>query len=206
MSLYSVTKEKLALDAALDEAVGEVADADIDRVLGLIDRNEQNLAKAVETVAEYNFELLAEVAAQKARRDAHAERARILEGQAKRLKEWCKKCFEAMGLRKVKGGVFTASIKGNGGKLPLRVWSTYTQAWEKPEDVPVYGDAPEWAYKIEKKWDTEAIREHLAAQTPSPEQEVDTIAWATLERAGDHLEFGPKPKADVQEASEEGVA
>lgn len=206
MGLYSVTKEKLALDVVLDAAGGEVADADIDRVLGLIDKNEVALQKAMVSVAEHNFALEAEEKAQRARAVAHTERARVIKGQIVRLKEWTRRCLDAMGYTKVKAEVYTVAIVGNGGVKPLKVWSSYTQKWESPEEVPVYRDAPAWAVKITKSWNTEAIRAWLEAQTPSPEEEADTIKWAHLEERGTSLRIGPKPKAEVVEASEEGVA
>lgn len=116
MTLYEITGEAAALQAAFDEAETpeemEQALASYDGVMTDLDQKAEGYAKLIQ-----NWRAEAKALRDEERRLAARRRAR--ENGIERLTECMKSSMDFLGIRSLSAGIFKLSIAKNGGKSPV---------------------------------------------------------------------------------------
>lgn len=143
MKLYELTDR---IQQIMDMyEVGEIDQETYEDMIEALDMdwNEkaENVIKAIR-----NYEATANAKKEESKRLAEA--AKSEENKAKSMKEYLKKQMIALGMTRSQAGMFTMSIRGNGGVAPLSVTASIDQL---PEEFKVY----------EPKINNDAIRKYL---------------------------------------------
>lgn len=144
MNLYDVTGELLELQELAES--GEVSDtALLDAVIAdtTIEFN-----KKIENCAKYIKNLSSNLEALKAETDRLNARMKTINNAISDMKARMLSALKETGIEKVKGELFTISVRANGGKLPVIV------------DVKTE-DLPDDLVKIEEKPDLEALAKYI---------------------------------------------
>jgi hypothetical protein len=117
MKLYDLTDEYLAIMRELDAADGEVTD-DLEARL---DAFEGDFAQKVESLCAMVRTLEGEASMLREEEKRLAARRQSREGSASRIKAYLQTCMDRMGQRKVKAGLFTATVQKNPPRAVLDV-------------------------------------------------------------------------------------
>lgn len=154
-SLYDIGADLMALEDLLIECGGDISDEvaaeAIDRWLADI---ESDLAGKVDNYAGLIKGLEARAETRKVEAERMRARAKVDENAAGNLKKRLMETLKALNIPKVEGARFTVAVQRNGGRPGLD--------FSENADIET---APEWAFETvtTRRWQTDAIRERLAA-------------------------------------------
>lgn len=142
MTLYELTEElRLILEMAEDDDDDEALWGSWEAVSGEFDDKVENYCKVIK-------QMEADVTAIKEEEKRLSERRKRIENRIEHMKQNIQTALNATGKRRAGGNLFTASIRANGGRLPLIIDVD-------DEHVP-------WEFqKVKVSANTEAIRDAL---------------------------------------------
>lgn len=169
-SLLDLNNEMQALDDLLEEMGGDISE---ESVATYVNELFGEISAAIDEKVDSYVGLIRQKELVASLRKSEAERlaqgARTESNRAQWLKDRLMLVMEMRGLKKA-GKVRTASICGNGGKLPLDIDEI---AMLNPKELP-----PQFQ-RVKIELDTEAVRKHLEAG--------GTLEWARYGERGQHL-------------------
>ena len=168
-TLIDITEDMRALDDLLEEAGGDVTDESVsqyvEKVVGEI---EQDFNEKVDGYVAYIRHLELQAAARQEEAERLKKAADASKNAAKHLKDRLKVVMEMNG-RKKAGFKRTATVAGNGGKVPI----------EYPNGMPEGEQVPGQYRRIKIEVDTDALRADL--------EEGKDVGFAKLGERGTHL-------------------
>lgn len=172
-TLFTLTDEMAVIFEMIAEKEGEL---DVQTALAL-DAVEKQFQGKVDAYARLISEC--EVRAEAIDREATAMKARAsaMSKAADNLKARAMECLRRLGLKSIKGDVYTIRRQNNGGKLPLTVLNEDLAAW--PESFLTY-PAP--------ILDQQAIRDAFERGEPPLDKAKKPLAQ--LEPRGEHVRIG----------------
>lgn len=174
-TLWQLSEDMEALDAMLAEIGGDISDPEVEAYINqLFDEVEGGFNQKVDSYAALIKHKEAVATARKAEAEGLALSAKIEANQAEALKDRLKLIMEMRGIKKA-GHIRTASVCGNGGKLPVVV-EDESKVPDKYQTVTVQMTAEQWAKLAQTEQlvyvgmapDTDAIREALEAGDQVP--------------------------------------
>lgn len=184
-TLYELTDELLALDALLEETEGELTE----ELEQWMDEYGAKTREKVDRVCAYHADLLARAAAKKAEAKTLAEKARIEENKAERVKRLLDVAMTRLGTRQLDGNLYTVRRQKVGGKRKLTVLAADVSAFPKrfviqPPPPPPVVDTEALRAFLEECAATDAL-----ADTEPVEYEpmTDGVVLARLEPRGESV-------------------
>jgi len=150
-TLFQISEDLMAFDQLLADHDNDIEDPEVQAVLvQWANEIKDNMEWKVDNYVAFIQILLARADARKAESKRLANRAKVDENTAKKLKENLMHIFEFHGIKKMETARFQVGVQANGGKAPLEVDLD-------PEQLPDWARIEETVYKQ----NSDAIREKL---------------------------------------------
>ena len=150
-TLFSLTDDLRALDAALTESLGELT-PEIEATMA---RLQASFAAKADACAFYAKSLEADIAATETHVAHFTAKLTVLKHKQTAWKQYLHSCLSNLKATEVKGSVYTIALQANGGKAPLQVEAVY---------VADPSALPSEYQRVKIEVDTDALREAADGQ------------------------------------------